>query len=235
MKFSIKTLTLLGLATLAALVVAADGTSLKYAPKEGTSRKYKLSAVFDAGGTSANVTGEVTEKISKVDAATGDVTEERLQGALTVDVGGQTIPVDAGPPSTMVYHADGSLVEIRGEGLNPSTYRLATLSTVRFPKDPVAADGTWKVEIPANEKTGVVKTNAEYKVLGMEKLMGIDTIKISSSVKEAEGDAPASSEGIVWINVADGTVVKFDGTWTNAPVAPAPMPVSGKYTLTLIP
>jgi hypothetical protein len=234
MKISIKTVALLGLTVLAGLVLAADGSVVKFAPKEGTVLKYKLSATFDAGGTSANVTGDITDKVSKVDAA-GDVTIERTRGALTVDVGGQTIPVDAGAPTVHVYHPDGTLVEIRGEGLNAGIYRLETLNMLRFPKEALAVGSTWKVDIASDSKTGVVKASANFKVLGFEKQAGIDSVKISSTIKELEGDQPASSDGTVWVNAADGTIVKYDGTWTNAPVAPAPMPVSGKYSLTLVP
>lgn len=234
MKFSLRNIALCGAALATALVLAADGKILKYAPANGSIRKYKLSAVFDAGGAQANVTGEVTEKVLKVDDATGRITQERSQGPLSVDVAGQTINVDAQPATIHVIDSDGSLVEMRGEGLNPAAYRLSNLSSIRFTKEALSEGKTWKLEIPADSKTGAVKATAEYKVLGFEKLMDIDTVKISATVKETEGDTPASSDGTAWLNLSDGTLVKYDGSWTNAPINPAPMPISGKYTLTLV-
>ena len=73
----------------------------------------------------------------------------------------------------------------------------------------------------------------DYKVLGEETVDGVATWKVSRTMKELEGESIATADGTVWINKADGTLVKQVDVWKNAPVPNAQAPVDGTFTLEL--
>ncbi|MEY4881776.1 MAG: hypothetical protein RLZ87_1205, partial [Armatimonadota bacterium] len=49
---------------------------------------------------------------------------------------------------------------------------------------------------------------------------------------ETEGNEPAAIEGTVWVSKADCSIVKGTAKWMNVPMAGAPMPINGEFTLT---
>jgi len=222
----------LGLVAIAAIAVAADPITLKRTVTVGETLKYKLTASFDAGqvGSQATVTGDITNKITKIES-NGNFDVESTQQNLKIDVGGQTIDGDSGTTKTTVMQPNGQLVEIRGENLSPQDYRLAALNEVIFPDKPVNMGDSWSATIPDNAKTGAVAATLNYVLVSEETVDTIDSYKISIVIKETKGDTPASSTGTVWVSKADGSVVKSNMAWVNAPVPAAPNPITGTYTV----
>ena len=107
---------------------------------------------------------------------------------------------------------------MRGEGATPEAYRALTLTTVKLPDFALAKDKTWTWEAPGDSKTGTVKAKADYKVVGDEKMHDIDTWKISFTVVETDGAAPASSSSTVWISKSDASLVKSESTVKDLPI-----------------
>jgi hypothetical protein len=64
----------------------------------------------------------------------------------------------------------------------------------------------------------------------VEKVLDIDTYRVTGSLKEIDGSQPASMTGTFWVSVADGSIVKMEGTLINAPFPNLP-PLTMKITL----
>jgi hypothetical protein len=221
----------LALAGLAAALV--DG-ALRYTGKVDDVHKFKFSGAFQLEGKDVKLTADVSAKVSKVDDA-GLVTVQVVSTNRKMLFDSQDVPFSDSPALVKVFRPDGSLAELRGEGAWPEAYRLETLTSVKFADSALAADKTWTWEVPADTKSGVVKATVVFKVLGDEKIAGVDAWKISRVVKELAGDSPATDDGTVWIGKMDGTVVKQVDKWVNMPIHGATSAVSGTFTLELQP
>jgi len=75
-----------------------------------------------------------------------------------------------------------------------------------------------------------VAGKAEFELLGIERVGVYESAKIRWTYQETEGATPASSEGTVWIEVKDGSLVKSEGKLKNAPLRDAPRPVDFSFT-----
>lgn len=211
---------------------ASGDVALRLTAKQGDTRKYKLTAEVKFEGQDLSVTGAVTEKVLRVDDA-GMVTVQVFATNTQAKAGGQAVPVQDSPAMTQIYRPDGSLSELRGENASQTSYRLETLTSVKLPTFALAVDKTWTWDIAPNTKLGIAKSSIVYKVVGEETVAGIPTWKISRSIKELDGDAPATDDGTVWVSKADGFRVKQIDIWKNAPVPNAPSAVDGTFTLEL--
>lgn len=213
---------------------AAGDAAMRLTAKAGDFRKYKLSAKVTFEGQDLSVSGGVNERVIKVDDA-GMMTFQVTSVNTTAKAGSQTIPVQNSPALIEVFRPDGSLSELRGENAAQTSYRLETLTSVKFPNMPLAKDVAWTWDIAPNVKLGIQKAKIEFKVLGEETVDGVDTWKISRTVKELEGSSPATDDGTVWVAKADGRRIKQTDVWKNAPVLNAPSEVDGTFTLELEP
>lgn len=214
-----------------ATAAAVQGFTIKRTPKDGEQLKFRLKADLEISGIQANLEGVTSEKTIKIDPD-GTYTVESAQSDIKVLVQGQEIPSPPSPPQIVVYKADGSIAEIRGEGIDANAYRVANLNAFFEPGKPVAVGESWVKELPADTKLGTPATKAEYKIVGEEKVSDYDTVKITSNVVETAGSDAASNVATIWLNKADWTQVKVEGKWTNAPIPGAPAPVNATYSLT---
>jgi len=225
-KALVGTVVLLSLSAMA--LAAIDGLSIKRQPKEGQAYKLKMTAELQFSGQDVVFTALMDTKVSKVNAD-GSFTEEEHQHDVKVNVGGQEMTPPDSPGQEITFNADGSLKEIKGEGdsAGPGGYRMQTLESLVEPGKPVNVGDTWTIDIKADSKTGVEAAKASYKVVAEEKVGDIETIKIQSTVKESAGSDPASIEATTWVSKADGSLVKEEAKWINAPIPGAPAPLNG--------
>lgn len=220
--------------TLAAVALALDGAPLRIKATGGDVHSYKLTASMSINGMDVKVSGNIKHKILKVED-NGNITTEESQSGLKIDFGGQTIDAPDSPATVSVLRSDGTLVEIRGAAAGGPEYRLANLDIIKFPDFALEKDKTWEYDVKADEKTGAVKMHADYKVLGDEKVGGVDCWKISLKSKELTGDQPASVDATVWLGKADALLIKYQAKGVNLPIPGAPEPVSGDQSLELVP
>ena len=232
MKSQMKMIGLGMFAAASVFAVAAQGLKLVRKPVAGTETKYRLKANLELGGQEIVFNGAIAEKVVEV-AADGSYTLENRTLEGKVSVAGQEIDVPAGTtPSISVFTPNGLIKELRGDAVESSAYRSANLSSTYFPDKEVKVGDEWTYDAKADTKTGAVSTKSTYKIAGEEKVGAFDTFRITFTTKEAEGSEPASSEGTVWIDKADGSMVKTDAKWANFPFPGAPAPVNGTVSVT---
>ena len=232
--------TLLLVAASALAFAAADGLVVKWQAKEGQTNKLRLKASFELSGIQAAYSALVTQKVTKVDTD-GAFTVEENQTEVKASLNGQDLPADkASKPFVTVYNANGTVKEIANFGdIQPgaqggpdvtstqNAYRFENLDMLVDPGHTVNVGDTWTYQVKPDPKLGTVPARAVYKVIAEEKVNGIDTIKIHSTVKETAGDEPASVDATVWIDKTDGTIVKEESKLSNAPFPGAPAPING--------
>lgn len=213
----IRSVGMLAVIALSAVAMAAvDGLSIGRKPKEGDTHKYRMSADVDLGGIPVTVKGLLSEKVTKVETD-GSYSQEETQIELKAVVNGTETDVPSSGASTMVYLPSGEVKSIAGDEGKAESYRMANLGIIYDPGKPVNIGDAWSYDIKANKDTGAVAAKADFKLLGEEKVGDVDTLKIKATVKETTGDMPASSDGTVWIAKADGSLVKSEAKWVNAP------------------
>jgi len=219
----------LGLAALT--LAAADGISLKRTPKAGTVHKYKQEGKFEVSGQQIDYQSKSSSKIVKVNDD-GSYTEENVTSDATIN--GQESPGGSGPQtSTTKFGPKGEVLEIKAENVDATVYRFANLSLFILPEKDVNPGDTWTYDIKEDNKTGTVASKATYTFVGEDKIGSTDTFKVKVSIKETGTDG-ASSEGTVWLDKSDLSMVKATAKWTNAPVPGAPVTINGDITITLI-
>lgn len=229
--------TLLGVCALTALSFALAGSPLRYKPKVGDVQKYNVSIDLTINGEKVHMSGTTTHKVLKV-AANGNVTIESKDSQPTVMVNGSTVDIpdtDTGAPETSVVRPDLTTVSVGGNNVTPDRFRSETVQTVQLPNFPLAVGKSWTWICPADAKTGAVKTRGYFKILASEKVKGVDTWKVSSTVKELTGAKPASATGTQWLNKKDATPVKVDLREKNVPMPGAPGPLDALVHVELIP
>ena len=219
----------------AALSVAAwavqDGINLKRTAKVGDSITFKLKADVEVGGMEANFTAKVVEKVTKVES-NGNYTVESSQKEGKIQFGGQEMEAPEST-QTFTYKATGEVLDIKADSVDSSVYRMANLQAFVVPDKALKTGDEWPVEVKKDEKTGAVALKGTYKIDGEEKVGDYDCFRVKFSLKETEGgDSAASADGTSWISKKDGTLVKADGKWNNAPFPGAPGPINAKVTMT---
>jgi hypothetical protein len=218
------------LVALAAMAIAQGGATLQRVAKVGDTARYRLQADIELAGQEATFTATVTERVVRVEP-NGDYAVESVQSEGKVSFAGTSMDAPAGAPSTTIYKATGEVVQMRGEMVDSNAYRIANLGLFRVPGKAVTVGDAWTHSQPADPKTGAVAVRAEYKIEGEEKVGNHDVFRVKMTVKEIEGGEPAINDSIVWINRKDGSTVKLEAKWTNAPIPGAPGPVNSRITL----
>lgn len=228
-----KTLAFGTLAALSVVALAAQaGFTLARKPKVGEEHKYTLKANIDFSGQAVELSGVQSEKVLEV-ATDGTYTVESKMADLKIMVGGQEFPApDTGSGTTIVYNANGSVKDIRGDETSPETFRFANLSVFLAPGKEVKVGDSWSNAIKGETKTGSLGYKTTYKVVGEETIGAYETFKVEYATKESEGDSPASSDGTIFVDKADGSVVKSVSKVANATFPGAPAPLSGTFTIT---
>jgi hypothetical protein len=225
-----------GLALLGAAALAVAGLqdySLKRTPKEGETTKYKMVGTMEVLGQQVTLTATVLNKVLKVDNEVYSVESSQVDGK--INFGGNEMELPNMGSTTTKYKADGTVLEVQGEGVEMGGYRMANLLSAIMPAKNVKVGDTWTSEVKADAKKGTVDVKGTYKFDSVEKCEGHDAAKITYEMKESNSETPAVVTGTVWIELKSGNMVKVDNAWKDVPVPGAPGPVSGKFTLTLVP
>ena len=222
-----------GQATTAAQAAAPAKQVIRLQDKVGDTWTYKIDASMSIQGSVGDFTGLTKITVVKVD---GDLaTVKTSESQMVVSFGGQTINVPDSPEQYEVHDSTGRVTSIKGEDVGPNNYRMTALSSMVFPSNAIGVGDSWTIQYPADPKLGGVAAVAKFKVIGTEVVGGVDCLKISVDASELSGDTPGSSVGTTWVNPKTGLQVKAEAEWENFPVPSSPMPVSGHFTMELVP
>ncbi len=231
-----------------AATAAADGFTITRKAKVGDIQKLTMKADADINGAAAQVNATWTEKITDVQPD-GTYTVQHNQVELKVNALGNETDVPPGDPLVTIFKATGEVSKIVGDAnvASPGAYRMANLEVLFDPGKPINVGDAWSHAFPADTALGTVAAKGDYKLLGEEKIGNYNTLKIQFSVKElapapakpATGGAAgaaiqtdaAGSEGTLWIDKTDGSLVKAQMKWINAPVPPSPVPINATLTI----
>lgn len=210
-----------------AVALAQEALTLKFSPKVGDTFKYKLTGSLTVGGATADLSGDIEDKVTKADDS--GYTIESTQKNIKVSVNGSEMPPQPDATDTTVSKPNGEIVDLTADHVDGDTWRVAELNNFIYPDKPVKVGDEWTSTVVADSKKGTVAATATYKVDSLEKVGSHDTAKIKVSYKETEGATPATSEGYEWVDIKDGSMVKDTSTWTNVPISG--MPINGTVTV----
>ncbi|MBI1757137.1 MAG: hypothetical protein HYR64_08540 [Fimbriimonas ginsengisoli] len=220
-------------ATAAPTQEVAATYSLKRVAKAGDVLKFKLGAELEMGGQNISFSALMTETVKEV-ADNGNYKIASGQTDAKINMGGQEQDIPSRDADNEVtYTPLGEIVDVKADGIEGAR-RFGNLQILRAPDSPVKVGDSWTYKGAADAKAGVVAFTADYKVLAAEKVGDLDTIKLKCTIKETEGAEPASSDGTVWVEAKNFSMVKVETTWTNMPVPGAPGPINAKVTITRV-
>lgn len=210
---------IVGVATLALAATAVQDAALvlKRVAKVGDSASYKLNVQAEFSGTALVVTAVTTDKVVKIED-NGNIHTETKQSDMKIKMGDDEMEAPSQDATLYINKPSGEVVELKGEGVDGSYYRMANISVFRYPTDPLKVGSKWSHEFKSDSKTGAASAKADFEILAFEKVGSWDTVKVKHNFKETEGSDPATSEGTVWINIKDGTLVKVEAKQTKVPI-----------------
>lgn len=216
-------------AAVAATAFAMQSMTLKRVATVGEVNEYKLNVVVDFQGTEVNYTARTIEKIVSVDG--GKIVMETETKDAKIDLGGQEQPMDDVKGKTTLG-PDGEVLLIEGESMDDTAYRFANLMTMRWPGAAVEKGTKWNIDQKADSKRNTPATTFSFEIQDLTSMMGRDVVKVGFNVKETEGDTPGSSEGVMYIDIKTGLMVKAEGKMENANIGG--MVLNAKFTTELV-
>jgi hypothetical protein len=208
--------------------------NLKRTAKEGEVFKYKLNGTMEVMGTSVTLSAIMINKTTKVEA-NGDYTVESSQTEGKISFNGSEMEMPSSGSTMTTYKADGTVLDVKGEGVEMGGYRMANLLAAIMPEKPIKAGDTWTSSVKGDAKKGTVDVNGTYKFEAVEKGDSGETAKVTYELKETNGEAPATVSGTAWLELKTGNLIKIESKWKDVPVPGAPTPVTGTMTMVLIP
>lgn len=221
----------IGAVLIATTAFAQDGVTLKYTVKKDQVTKYKVVGKLDFNG--APITAEVVNKETVAGVAEdGTATVLVETEAIKIEMNGETLPTESPVPYRRLVTATGEVKELQGESVTVILYRNQNLMGLLHSTEAVKVGSKWTRKIVANKDTGAVAMTANYEILGEETVKGTNCFKIKFKHTEGEGEQPGSIEGTMWVGKDNSGLYKSVSKWTDVPMEPAPIPITGEFTTT---
>ncbi len=205
---------IVGVALVAAALATAAGqaVALKRVAKIGEKATYGMKIDLLVQGMEVKVSFDTTHKVAKVNLDGTFVIEEEVKNQV-VSVGGADQPPGPDQTSSTTYGANGQVNKIESQGGMDGEHRMANLTVLIWPEKPVEVGSKWTAKTPAIKESGTFENEYAFEVLARETLLGYDTFKISSVIKETGGAATCNST--TWVDVKTGLTVKSTGEMKN--------------------
>jgi len=198
----------------------SQAVTLKRSPKVGDTLKYRATLIFTVYGNDFFYTSLITDKVTDV-AKDGSYTVASTQAEIKARAG-QDFPVQQGANqvSHELFDARGHVMDLK-EDKSSEGWRFAYLSCFILPDKPVAKGDTWTATLPARADRQTPGASVIYTSEGMDPnpVDGISALKVDEKYAENSQSNKASKTGTVWVDPKDGTVVKVEEQWRNAPIA----------------
>jgi hypothetical protein len=215
----------IALAAAALAVAAGQAVPLKRVVKVGDAASYGMKIDLNFQGTDVKVTFDVSHKISEVKADGSYVLTEDVKNQVVL-VAGSEMPGATDETSKTTFGANGQILKVESQGMG-GEHRLANLTAIIWPEKSVDVGSKWTAKTPANKDSGALENDYSFEVSGREKLMGFDTFKILSTIKEVGGNATCNAT--TWVDVKSGLTIKATGEMKNVEIQG--MPMDATFTL----
>lgn len=210
--------------------MAQESVALKRVPKKDETAVYQTVLDIEIQGKKITLFSALTEKVVSVHANGNYTVETKYSNTHRSTSEADTeFTVE---PDVMTYAPNGEIVAIQTRA-SSALYRGANLLGLFLPEGPVSKDDVYKTRIKGNPKLGTIDMDAEFKVVGREQVGPYDCLIVNGTTKELSGKDPASAEQVLWINIADATLVKRTVTIKNLPTDKKTEPIiSAKLVVT---
>jgi hypothetical protein len=206
------------LALLAAAVLAfglqEKAYDLLFKPKKDATQAYTMTIELTSEGEKFEIESEMRVKVLSV-AENGDYEIERTIEKSRMKFDGEETDMGAEEPEIEKYDAKGNRIKgtkkEEDEGSDPLTHAFDLL-TECTPEKPMKVGETWSREVKEDKEFDLFAAKAEYKILEVVKVADVECLKISAKFTQTGGSKPAKGEGTLWIEIADFSPVKVEGT-----------------------
>jgi hypothetical protein len=203
--------------------------SLAYQPKEGSSMTYKLTGDMDLQGVQAQMTSTVVQKVLKVDTDGTYSVQSNTTGG-QVQFSGQLMKIPLNQ-SVTTYKANGDILSVTGDQIDPSNLRAEMLTMLRRPDGKVKIGDSWQLEVKADAAAKSPSLHGSFKFVGEELVGTIPTLKVEAKVTEGDIANGGNTDTTYWLSKDDGSYVKYECHYVNMPFAGAPAPMSGSLSM----
>ncbi len=195
---------------------AADKVVLQYAPKAGTTTKYKMTisgnttvtAYQKVQRTTLETLMTIQQKIAGIDKEGNvDIETTVLDGTITVNNTPTTVP-NMGQIINVKMAKDGRIISQSGSGADQNMNQMQ----IQFPTKAVSVGDKWTNKIEANPQMPI-PMETTYTVVGFEKVAGRDCAKIKSEVKSVQPSSGSvnlqvGADGFIWFAYKEGYMVR---------------------------
>lgn len=212
-----------------AALAIAQGVSLARRPKANEETRYRTTLRLKEANMAVVIEGDWREKIVRVGADGGWTVEQALTG-VSIDIGGQKITTEDSTLTTVEYLPDGLIKTFSRDRAKLDDLRLARAVIVPMPAEPVASGREWTKLGAADLDSKAPAILYRMKLVGTERVQGVEALKVQMSTAEQSGDRPMTVEGHSWLRISDGAVLRRVVKIKNAPIGQGSAPQDLDWT-----
>jgi hypothetical protein len=192
---------LMGAVALAGAQVTKNGSGYLFRIKfiKGQKITYVMDTTSAMNGQKVVVKGTMGQTVTAVKGGIG---------TLKVDVADMKMTLNGKPfqnPTGSTAQSMEVRVDTRGQVQGSASGNART--SIPFPEKAVPLGGTWKNSSTVPVMGQPVQVVAVYKLVGFQKVGKFNTAKVAVTIK-GSGKMKIAGTGTVWVNAADGTLVK---------------------------
>lgn len=208
------------LVSVAFTATAQEKVLLRYNPKPGTTAKYRMNirgntivtAYRRAQRTNLETAMTIEQRVTGVDRQGNvDMATTILDGTITVNNTPTQLP-NIGQIINVKMAPNGEILASSGMEGEGNFNQMQ----IKFPDTPVGVGDSWTSTIQPNPQLPI-PMNVKYSILGMEKVRGMDCVKIKSEVSSSQGAAGSinldvKATGTIWFAYKDGIMAQNEVT-----------------------
>lgn len=217
-----------GVAVLPAL--GQSTVTLALRAKVGQTMRYKGEGALTLEAAGQKLTMEITqtEKVNVTAVSSeGNITVETRTESYEMSVNGTKVPDESRDEvTTITVRPNRTLVAYKRDTAEPDpsnlSVRLYAATTPVLPDKPVGVGNKWSHTYKEDTDLGTRAAHADFELLALEKVQGVDTAKIRMIYKESAGSPALGASLTAWIEVSTGDTVKSETEVENVPFGDGP-------------
>lgn len=201
-----------------ALSAAMMSHTFEVKPVQGRSIAYTLRVETDVQGLPSVYQATVIEHVRAV-LEDGTFEVESHQVDATMLMGEDTIPMRDAPSTIKHYSKNGVPIRVDNDPNPEDAMRITRLNAFVPSGTEVATGGSWTSEIEELLSRGAPAVRTTYRYIEMEKHGTLDVARIEFEAREIGVSSAASSRGVLWIDPANGAMMKLEANMSNIALA----------------